>query len=764
MPSSDADRPEKSAKVPKPAPKPASVPEVLYPTRVPAPEVPPFPEPVSLPPALTSAPTTTALLLALRRHWLLAICVALLCAAGVGAATWHFLPQPLHTARATVRIAATAPRSVFGAPEGGQDYVGYQRTQVELIKGHRVLTAALSRPEIANLSIVAEQADPIGWLERELKVTFTLGQEFVRLTVSGDRPHELAPLVNAIAEAYVDTFVNTEQNDRKTQLDQMRKALGKFQENIQEQRKLIIAPTEAGGHGDVQGLALRVSRARQTLETVGKQLIDNEGKLREAQAQLKALERSDEQINQMTFPNAEIEAQLRKDPLYADYLLQEANLQALLNQGARASRKGINEPGLRPLRTQIEAMQQLLKTRQNELRPRIIEDMRSQARTEARNRRWLLEQNLLGYTKLQADLSEEVNRLQEDTRRLNLSQDNVDTIRKAISQTEEIAQKLTRELETLNAEVQAPPPSRVSVWEPPVVSQPSNERRQMMAAGMTSTGTFLLVLLAFAWWEFRLRRVNSVEEVVYGLGMQLVGAIPDLPARARQRLIRPNPTRDFHSHSLLTESMDATRTMLLHAAGQEPLRTVMVTSAMGGEGKTSVSCHLAASLARARRRTLLIDCDMRNPSAHRLFDLPRGPGFSELLRGEVDLAEATRPTLLSGLWVIPAGECDPLALQNLAQGDAGPIFEQLRQQYDFVVVDSCPVLPVADSLLIGQHVDGVIFSILRDVSQAPKVYAAYQRLAMLGVRMLGAVVNRAPRGDVYGSQYPYLMRSGRRST
>jgi Mrp family chromosome partitioning ATPase len=107
---------------------------------------------------------------------------------------------------------------------------------------------------------------------------------------------------------------------------------------------------------------------------------------------------------------------------------------------------------------------------------------------------------------------------------------------------------------------------------------------------------------------------------------------------------------------MLTESVDAVRTLLLHAAHNEGLRVVMVTSAVGGEGKTSLSCHLAASLARSGRKTLLVDGDMRNPSCHRMFEVELEPGLSELLRGETDAAEAIHSTPAATLSVLPAGQ------------------------------------------------------------------------------------------------------------
>jgi capsular exopolysaccharide synthesis family protein len=235
----------------------------------------------------------------------------------------------------------------------------------------------------------------------------------------------------------------------------------------------------------------------------------------------------------------------------------------------------------------------------------------------------------------------------------------------------------------------------------------------------------------------------------------LVGQLPALPERSRGGLLR-KPADPRYWQSLMTESVDATRTMILHAARAEGLRTVMVTSAVSGEGKTSLSCHLACSLARAGRKTLLLDCDLRNPAAHRLFELPGEPGLCEVLRGEAQLADVIRATPAANLWLIPAGQFDEQALQTftLSQNGFSPLLDQLKTQFDFIVVDSSPVLPVVDTLVIGQNVDVVVFSLLRDVSRIPNVYAAYQRLATLGIRILGAVVNGVDAGRyTYSNQY-----------
>ena len=122
--------------------------------------------------------------------------------------------------------------------------------------------------------------------------------------------------------------------------------------------------------------------------------------------------------------------------------------------------------------------------------------------------------------------------------------------------------------------------------------------------------------------------MDSADEVPVELGLRVVGTLPMLPSRASRggTIARRETEKDRYWQNLMLESVDATRTMLVHAARTGSHRVVMITSAVGGEGKTSLASYLATSLARSGLRTLLIDADLRSPSIHRLFDLPLARG------------------------------------------------------------------------------------------------------------------------------------------
>src|SRR5262249_37435330 len=142
---------------------------------------------------------------------------------------------------------------------------------------------------------------------------------------------------------------------------------------------------------------------------------------------------------------------------------------------------------------------------------------------------------------------------------------------------------------------------RLQNAEPP---QSRDYSRQIRFAGLGGLGMFLITLLGVAVWEFRRRKISGGDGGPTGLGLHLVGTLPALPPRARKQLTGTPTAQDVQWQGRMAEAVDAIRTQLLHASKKDGLQVVMVTSAVGGEGKTSLASQLAASLARAWRKTL----------------------------------------------------------------------------------------------------------------------------------------------------------------
>lgn len=254
-------------------------------------------------------------------------------------------------------------------------------------------------------------------------------------------------------------------------------------------------------------------------------------------------------------------------------------------------------------------------------------------------------------------------------------------------------------------------------------------------------------------WDIRAKRINSSADVSKGLQLSVIGSVPLIPARVIRRLGSPSKRYQMW-HVRLTESVDGIAARVLRKAEMEQCRVVMVSSAAGGEGKTTLSTQLALSLARAGRQTVLVDFDLRRPAFDEVFGLPLEPGVCEALRQQDAVDTLVHQNVTNNLAVVTAGRWDRVALASLSNGSAAALFKKLREEFDFVVVDTSPILPVADARFVSQHVDSVVLSVFRDVSEAPKIQAACEILAAFGVHSIEAVVT-GPNDNLYGEHMGY---------
>lgn len=209
---------------------------------------------------------------------------------------------------------------------------------------------------------------------------------------------------------------------------------------------------------------------------------------------------------------------------------------------------------------------------------------------------------------------------------------------------------------------------------------------------------------------------------------------------------------------VVAEAFRTMRATLAMTAGGGKHRVFLITSAIPGEGKTFTSSNFAASLAQQDFRTLLIDADLRKPSVSKLlFKENLKPGLSEVLMGTADLAEATVPTEVPNLWVIPAGGIAPNPSELLAQPRLQEVLEKLRGQYDRIVIDSSPVLAVRDPLLLARYVEAACLIVRAGHSPAKASAQAVRLLSEAGAPTTGVVLNSVRQGS--GAYYAYAYRT-----
>ena len=252
------------------------------------------------------------------------------------------------------------------------------------------------------------------------------------------------------------------------------------------------------------------------------------------------------------------------------------------------------------------------------------------------------------------------------------------------------------------------------------------------------------VVVGIALWDYQAKRVSTTKDLDGpGRGIRVVGSLPMLDGQKSGGLWPFSRMDDRALEVVLNFSVDSIRAALLYNRSAEKIKVVMISSAQGQEGRSTLASQLAVSMARSGVRTVLVDADIRNPQQHLVFGVGGDGGFCEVLRGTQTIAQAVQQTAVAGLNVMASGRFDQASMQALSSERARAVFNDLRSQFDFVIIDVGPVLTSADAMLVGQHVDTALVSVRRDVSQLPKIYAACDRLRSVGIHIMGCVVNGA---------------------
>jgi capsular exopolysaccharide synthesis family protein len=681
-------------------------------------------------------PDAATVLRLLRRRWVATIILGIIVACASGLATYSLIPLK-YTARVRFHISTRAPSIVFQNESG--DFANFQRTQVELVKSQLVLKVALQRPEVAALAMIHQQPEPEEWLEQQLQCDFP-APEIMRLTLVGKNPFEIEVLLNAITEAYLQEVVNKEKNERTASLERITGVRKDWENKLKDKREVFAQRARQAGSADAQTLAFSHRMALDLLNTAKMDLLQFKSELRRAEVELQIRQkRAERNVEAPSARDADIDEQLHEDKEFTDLLKQKEELAKTIKKAQATGVLGDDHPTIQRYRLDLQAADEAIAARRQKLRPSIARRLHNGNRPAGPTSVSQLADQVVVLRELEKQLTAEIQRLTKETEQIKDSSIELDALRDDITQIDKIAKTVAQRAEAINVELEAP--SRVTLLEKPTASHTTNQKSRVTTAGGAALAGFVLAALGILGWELRARRVLDPEEVSQSLKIRLIGTLPVLSNRGQTKLSQAASAVEEYPRDLLTESVDRTCMKLLHAAKQQPLRVLMVTSALSGEGKTSLASHLAISLARSGRRTLLLDADLRRPVLHRLFDLSLEPGLSAVLRGESTPSEVIRPTLFRGLEVIPAGSGDLQAIQALGSPCVGTILRCLQEGYEFVIVDSAPVLAVVDAPLVAQHVDAVLFSILCGASHMPSVYQSYQEMASLGVRILGAVVS-----------------------
>jgi polysaccharide biosynthesis transport protein len=324
---------------------------------------------------------------------------------------------------------------------------------------------------------------------------------------------------------------------------------------------------------------------------------------------------------------------------------------------------------------------------------------------------------------------------------------------------------------TVVADVHASNISIVDTAEPPGEPSSPNTHRDALTAlvlgmAMGAALAFLIDVLD--------NTLKDSREVERYLGLPSLALIPEVPKErdslypatqpADPKLLKSSyknhPVVSYNSrYSLLGEAYRNLRTgLMLSRAGSRP-KTMLVTSAVPEEGKTTVSINMAIVLAHAGGRVLLVDGDLRIPQCHRRLEVSNFRGLTEVLTGLSPPQECIQPTAVENLFLLPSGQKPPNPSELLSSRQMHQLLEGLAPTFDHIVIDSPPALPVGDPIVLSQLVDGVVLVAAGSETPKQQVKAALARLTHARAKVFGIVLNKIKLHKV-DYFYPYYKYYG----
>jgi capsular exopolysaccharide synthesis family protein len=291
--------------------------------------------------------------------------------------------------------------------------------------------------------------------------------------------------------------------------------------------------------------------------------------------------------------------------------------------------------------------------------------------------------------------------------------------------------------------------SALTILEAPTLpTGPSGPQRTRDSVLAGIVGLLGGVALAFVFENLN-SRMYTYKEVQAVTQAPVLGKIPHISGRNRANV--------FQSDPMVAEAFRRLRTNLFALGRNAPMRVLLITSAVPQDGKSTTAANLALAFAQTQQQVILVDCDMRLPTLHKIFGLPNQAGLSTVLGGHTSLESALGFTKIPQLKVLTAGAPVYNSAELLGSRQMAALVGQLSMVFDVIVLDGPPLLPVIDSAVLAPFVNGVLMVVDQSKSDQEAVTTACEQLETVGANLLGVVVNRV-REDSKAYQNAYYAR------
>ena len=691
--------------------------------------------------------------LILKRRWLPAVGVFGLTVAAAAMAALS--QEAVYQASGKVQFKSDRTPSLTGLDEnlGQVEVLTFQgeplETQAEIVKSTPIAQEVI---DVLNLRDEdGETVDPTALLEG-LQVNTVPGTEILQISYESDDSAEAAAIVNQTIESYQNQNIASNREEAA--------AARKF---IEEQ----LPSTEA------EVLAIE-SRLKQFKEANNVISLENEAIETVTLLSTLAQERSraEEQLADIEARLVELQEQLgvnMTDAASLGVVNQAAGVQTVLSELQRIqtelelqrARYRSDYPTIEVLERQEARAQALLRTRIEQAIGRQVDIPIGKLQLSA-----LQQEQVAQLAALQIERVGLLNRMAQMQTSANRYGSRADALPQLEKQQREFERQLEAAqttYETLLTQLQ-----EVRVTENQVVGNvrlvsaatvpelPVGSNSKLLLAAGGFAGILLAIAVAFL-LDLIDSSVKTVKEAKELLGYTLLGVIPLVSGSRRTSLLpKLGQNSGQTSEVAAKETFRMLQANLGFLRSDEDLKTVVITSSVPQEGKTNVAANLAATMAEAGRKVLLIDADMRHPCQHHLWNVTNGIGLSHVLAGQAELDDAIE-TVSNNLSLLSAGVIPPNPVALLDSNRMLELLERFAQSYDFVILDTPPVLGAADAAILGKMADGVLLIVRPGVVDGSSAKAAKQSLMQLNQNVLGMIANAVdPQGEP--DSYFYFIR------
>lgn len=704
---------------------------------------------------------------AVRKHWSVAVMSAVLVMLGV--AIYTLAQTKIYRASATIEVDPSAPKPLGKDVQtvvdmGAGDYLAnheYLETQYKIIQSKRVAMAVVKQLELSRdrsfIDNVPPRASLSGPPASDDRATELLQQRLVVEPVKDSRlafvryedasPERAQRILSAVLDTYIAQNLDDTLASVNSAVDWLRSQLDRLK-------------------GDLESSEMALQQFKEQKNILALEVDDQSNILREELRQLSSeLTVVRGRREQLAAKRSELQNVPDDDPrsLGASELLSSPLLQTLRQRYEEAVRgrdellgqgKGESHPDVR----RAEAA---------------VQDARAAVLAEVRNVRVSADRELAATQKEEAGLNGLLTDAQRRAVEVNLLQIQYSRLRRERENNEKLyTLVLERTTETDLQRLLRVNNLRV-VDAPDLARKPVRPRIALMvflalAAGIAAGLGVAVSLVALD------RTIKTPENVEDELGITCLGLLPILDMSKggrgygygrRRRRAQPKPldiVPELVVHEVpmsnVAEAARAIRTNLMFMSADNPIRTLLVTSANPAEGKTTVACCIAIAIAHAGHRTLLVDCDLRRPRIHRIFGKPSDTGLTTALLDASALDRAILPTEVANLFVLPAGPIPPNPADLMHSERFRALIRDLRGRFDRVVFDSSPVAPVTDATILSAYVDATMLVVRAFATRKEAARHALRAILDIGSKTAGVVLNAV---DFSRLEYKYATYYGR---